>query len=104
MSVGASAATPPPTFAICSACHSTQPGQMRIGPSLSGVAGRKAASLPGYTYSEALRQSGLIWNAATLDKWLTSPQKTVPGTKMPFTGIADPVQRKALVDYLLTLK
>jgi cytochrome c len=60
--------------------------------------------LPGYNYSAALRSSGLTWNAATLDRWLTAPQRTVPGTKMPFAGIPDPARRKQVVDYLLTLR
>lgn len=77
---------------------------MRLGPSLASVAGRKAGSLPGYTYSDALKASGLTWNEATLDKWLASPRETVPGTKMPFMGISDPARRKQVIDYLLTLK
>ncbi len=75
-----------------------------FGPSLAGVAGRKAGSVAGYAYSAALKSSGLTWNAATLDRWLTSPQKAVPGTRMPFAGIADPAKRKQVVDYLLSLK
>ena len=94
----------PAAFAQCLACHTITPGKNGFGPSLAGIAGRKAASLPGYAYSEALKKSGISWNAATLDRWLTSPQKMVPGTRMPFAGIADPARRKQLVDYLLTLK
>ena len=97
-------ASRPAGFAICAACHSTEPGKTIYGPSLAGVAERKAGSLPGYAYSDAIRKSGLRWNAATLDMWLASPQKLVPGTRMPFAGIADPVARKQVVDYLLTLK
>ena len=74
-----------------------------FGPSLAGVGGRRAGSLPGYAYSQALRDSGLTWNAASLDRWLTSPQRTVPGTRMPFAGIADPTARKAVINYLLAL-
>lgn len=94
----------PAGFAACAACHTTEAGKNGFGPSLAGVAGRRAASLPGYAYSDALKKSGLVWNAKTLDRWLTSPQRAVPGTKMPFTGIADPAARKQMVDYLLTLK
>ena len=94
----------PQAFAQCAACHSVQPGKTLFGPSLAGVAGRRAGSVPGYSYSQALKASGLTWNAATLDRWLTSPKRTVPGTAMPFAGISDRTQRKALVDYLLTLK
>ncbi|RJT24261.1 cytochrome C [Chakrabartia godavariana] len=100
-------ATPPrpaPVFAPCAGCHSIEPGKTMFGPSLHRVAGRKAASLAGYPYSAALKASGLTWNAATLDRWLRGPQKLVPGTRMPFGGIADPATRKAVVDYLLTVK
>ncbi len=94
----------PAAFMQCAACHSIEPGRNGVGPSLAAVSGRKAASLPGYTYSNALKNSGITWDAANLDKWLTSPQRTVPGTKMPFAGIPDPARRKEVVDYLLTLK
>lgn len=95
-------ANPPAAFSQCAGCHSVQPGRHVFGPSLAGISGRRAAALPGYSYSEALKKSGLTWNAATLDRWLTAPQKLVPGTRMPFGGIADKARRKAVVDYLLT--
>lgn len=72
-----------------------------FGPSLSGVVGRKAGSLPNYAYSPALKASRLTWNPVTLDRWLRDPKKLVPGTKMPFGGIADAKTRKAVVDYLM---
>ncbi|WP_380789780.1 c-type cytochrome [Sphingobium xenophagum] len=98
------AQTTPPVFAPCAACHSIAPGKTSFCPNLDGVAHRKAASLSGYIYSPALKAAGLTWDAPTLDRWLTSPQKLVLGTKMPFAGIADPVRRKQVVDYLLTLR
>lgn len=94
----------PAVFAQCAACHSVQPGKHLFGPSLAGVGGRRAGSLPGYAYSPALKAAGLTWNAATLDRWLTAPKKLVPGTAMPFAGIPDRARRKEVVDYLLTLK
>lgn len=94
----------PSAFAQCASCHSTEPGKTAFGPSLHGVAGRKAGSLPDYDYSPAMRKAKITWDAATLDRWLASPQKTVPGTKMPFGGIQDTASRKALVSYLLGLK
>lgn len=101
----AAAARPRPVgFVQCAACHSVEPGRNGVGPSLAGVAGRKAASLPGFNYSNALKGSGLTWDEASLDRWLTSPQRTVPGTKMPFVGIPDPTKRKEVIDYLVTLK
>ena len=95
---------PPAAFSPCLACHTVEARRNGFGPSLAGVAGRKAASLPDYAYSDALRQSGLSWDAATLDRWLTSPQKLVPGTRMPFMGIADAARRQEVVTYLLTLE
>lgn len=94
----------PPAFAACAACHSIEPGKNGVGPSLAGVAGRKAASLPGYAYSNALKNAEITWDAASLDRWLTSPQRAVPGTKMPFPGIADAARRREVVNYLLSLK
>lgn len=94
----------PPAFTQCAGCHTREPGKHSFGPSLFGVSTRKAATAPGYAYSDALKKSGIVWNAATLNKWLSGPRKVVPGTKMPFGGIADPVQRKQVVDYLLLLK
>nr|WP_267220252.1 c-type cytochrome [uncultured Novosphingobium sp.] len=99
-----SAAPRPAMFATCAACHATEVGKTSYGPNLHGVAGRKAAGQPGYAYSPALKASGLTWDRATLDAWLTAPQKKVPGTKMPFAGIQDPAKRKEVIDYLMTLK
>jgi len=93
----------PAAFAQCAGCHATESGKNLFGPSLAGVGGRRAGSLAGYAYSPALKASGLTWNAKTLDRWLTSPKKTVPGTKMPFNGIQDPKSREQVIAYLLTL-
>lgn len=101
----AAAAEPAPAaFAACQACHSTDPARRTFGPSLAGVAGRKAGSLPGYAYSEALKGSGLTWDQASLDRWLAGPARLVPGAKMPFGGIADPARRAEVVRYLMTLR
>ncbi len=92
-------------FLECQACHAAAPGgPTLIGPSLVGVYGRKAASLPGYDYSPALKASGLVWTPANLNAWLTDPAKLVPGTKMAFTGIAAPDLRADVIAYLATLK
>jgi cytochrome c len=93
----------PPAFAVCAGCHSTQARKTAFGPSLAGVGRRRAGTLEGYVYSPALKASGLTWNAKTLDRWLTDPKKTVPGTKMPFNGIQDRKAREQLIAYLLTL-
>jgi cytochrome c len=95
---------PPVAFAQCMSCHSVEAGKNLIGPSLHGVVGRKAASLPNYAYSEALKNSGLTWDEATLDKWLANPAKDVPGNKMAFFGMPDPAKRKELIDWLAQQK
>lgn len=100
----ADAAAPPVAFAQCISCHSVKPGQNGVGPSLHGVVGRKAGTLPGYAYSSALKAWGHTLDEAELDRWLTAPMKDVPGTKMVFPGIPDPARRKAVIDYLATLK
>jgi len=94
----------PAAFAQCAACHSTEAGKTLVGPSLAGVAGRKAGSVAGFAYSDGLKAAGLTWDDATLDKWLTAPAKLVPGTKMPFAGIPDAATRQSVIDYLKTLK
>jgi cytochrome c len=99
----AAAAAPPPAFAICSSCHSITPGQLGAGPSLAGVFGRKAGSQAGYPYSDALKKSGIVWDAKSLDTWLQGPIQMVPGTKM-VVGVPDVQGRKAVIEYLEKLK
>jgi cytochrome c len=83
----------------CSMCHSAVSSrQMPLGPNLAGVVGRKAASTS-FAYSPALKQSGLTWNRANLDRYLTSPPRLVPGTKMVVV-VPNPAERGALIDYL----
>lgn len=94
----------PAIFAQCRSCHAVEAGRNGVGPSLSGVFGRKAAAAPGFAYSAAMTGSGLTWDEATLDRYLTAPLKTVPGGKMVFAGIADPARRAEVIAYLKTLK
>ena len=95
----------PASFSQCSSCHAVQAGSNGIGPSLAGVFGAKAGHLGvAYKYSDALLASGLTWDEAALDEWLTMPSKKVPGTKMVYAGMADPAKRKELIEYLKTLE
>lgn len=88
-------------FSQCAACHSSAPGEHLTGPSLAHVWNRKAASAAGFgRYSEALRQSRLVWNEETLDQWLANPQSLVPGTSMTFPGVRDGKARQDLIAYL----
>lgn len=87
----------------CTMCHAAAAGQKAgLGPNLFGLVGRKAASTP-FLYSPALKKSGLKWDKATLDKFLTAPSKLVPGTYMTIS-LPKPSDRAALVAYLATLK
>jgi cytochrome c len=85
----------------CGACHVLNGiGQ---GPSLVGVVGRKAAAIPGFNYSDAMRASGLVWTPANLDRFVSGPTKLVPGTAMRAI-VPDPVERRDLIAYLASLK
>lgn len=86
--------------AVCMGCHSVEPGVTKIGPTLFGTLGRKAGSPTG---SEALRQSGLVWDRATLDLYLRDPAKFVPGTTME-VRMEDVEVRQAVIDFIATLK
>lgn len=87
----------------CQACHSLERGGGHsVGPNLYGIFGRRAASADGFdNYSQALRQSGIVWSAAELDRWLEDPDGFLPGTTMGFTGYQSPADRQALIEYLL---
>jgi cytochrome c len=88
-------------FAVCAACHQVGPhARNGVGPVLNGVVGRKAGSYPGYSYSTANKNSGLTWSVAELQKYLASPQKVVPGTKMPFAGLPDQKKVDDIIAYL----
>ena len=93
-------------FGQCKVCHTTEPGGADlIGPNLAKVFGAKAATRRAkYVYSPALKKSKLVWDEATLDKWLTDPAKTVPGTKMAFVGFPRKAMRDNVIAYLKTLK
>lgn len=94
------AASPPAIFAVCGACHSVNPGDHGIGPSLAGVFGQKAGSQAGFDYSDPMKESGLTWNEATLNRYLENPREVVPGTTMAYAGLKNAAQRQAVVDYL----
>lgn len=97
---------PPETFAAvfapCAHCHEIGPGaRATTGPPLTGVIGRRAASLPDYPYSEALRASGLVWDPKTLARFIADPQAVAPGARMIFAGLPQN-EIDALVSYIET--
>jgi cytochrome c len=87
-------------FVECGACHSLKPGGAMVGPSLTGLFGRKAGSLTDFRYSPAMRRSRITWSAETLDAFLAEPQKLVPANRMPYAGLTDPAARADLIAYL----
>jgi cytochrome c len=93
-------------FKKCRACHSVIEGKKKIGPSLYGVVGRKPASVEGYKYSasmQAFGATGAVWDAATLNTYLTKPRALVTKTKMMFPGLPNEADRTALIAYLDSL-
>ena len=85
----------------CGGCHALD--RDKEGPRLGGVYGRPAGSIDSFTYSDALKKAGITWNADTLEKWLTDPEKFLPGSTMPMRVInAD--ERAVLIDYLKSMK
>ena len=86
----------------CVACHSLEPGQHMMGPSLHGFMGREAGTAEGFIYSPAMEEADFTWNEETLSAFLESPMQYLPGTTMPFGGLKKPEQRGALICYLKT--
>ena len=87
-------------YVQCAACHSLDPAQTSMGPPLKGLIGRKAGGVEDYVYSPPMRRSTVIWSAETLDAFLVDPQAVVPGSKMPFAGLASDKDRADLIAYL----
>jgi len=87
-------------FNQCKACHSLEAGKNGVGPTLHGLFGRKAGSIPDYDYSAAMKNSGVTWNEDTLKNYLTDPHKFIPGDKMAFAGIKNESQLDDLIAYL----
>jgi len=88
-------------FHPCAHCHSTNPGEQLIGPSLAKIFNAKAGTVAGFTqYTEALRKSGKSWDAESLDLWIADPALFIPGNSMAFPGIRNAQAREDLVAYL----
>lgn len=93
-------------FNKCKPCHSVEPNGKKVGPSLYGVVGRTPGTLAGYKYSPAMiafGAGGAVWDAATLDTYLTAPREMIPDIKMFFPGIPDAQERANVIAYLSSL-
>ncbi|MEM8951064.1 MAG: c-type cytochrome [Pseudomonadota bacterium] len=94
-------------FKECRKCHAVQPGEVKIGPSLAGVVGRRPGSMPAFGYSQDMINfgtSGAVWNEESLDRFLTRPRAMIAGTKMVFQGFRKPYDRADLIAYLSTIR
>lgn len=92
-------------FKKCMTCHTADDTTNKIGPTLKGIVGRKAASVEGYKYSPAMlakAAEGVVWDEATLTAYLPDPKKFVPGTKMVFPGLKKPEEVTNIIAYLKT--
>lgn len=85
-------------YSRCLACHSL--ASDRVGPRHCGLFGRRAGSVKGYAYSDAMKRYGVVWNEKTLNRFLANPLKAVPGTNMTYAGVPDPKERADLIAYL----
>jgi cytochrome c len=85
----------------CRTCHTLKDGDNRLGPSLHKVIGRKAGSLPSYGYSRAMKNAGMVWDKATLDRFIANPDQVVSGNNMkPFGGLNSAEERAQIVAFL----
>ncbi len=90
-------------FLKCKVCHQIgENAKNSVGPVLTGVVGRPAGTYPGYTYSDANKNSGLTWDEATLTVYLKNPKAKVPGTKMTFPGLPSDDDIANVIAYLKT--
>lgn len=87
-------------FQKCHACHSIRQENGALGPSLSGIFGKKAASQEQFRYSPAMRRSDVVWDDTSLDQFLAEPQTTIRGNRMPFAGMPEKSDRDDLIAYL----
>jgi len=85
----------------CRTCHTVNEGDNRLGPNLHKIIGRKAGSVPNYGYSGAMKGADLVWDKATLDRFIANPDQVVSGNNMkPFGGVASAEERAMIIAFL----
>ncbi len=89
------------SFGKCKICHRIGEGaKSLVGPELNGLDGRKAGSVPDFNYSDANKNSGIVWNESTFKDYIKDPRAKIPKTKMVFPGIKDEKEQDDLWAYL----
>lgn len=89
------------SFKKCLPCHSIGSGaKNKIGPELNGLDGRKAGTVPGFNYSDANKNSGIVWSEETFKEYIQDPRAKVPGTKMIFPGVKNEQEVNDLWAYI----
>jgi cytochrome c len=85
----------------CRQCCTTKEGDNRLGPSLYCIVGKAAGTATNFAYSASLKNSGIKWDEATLDKWITAPDSVIGGNNMkPYAGLTDASTRAAIIAFL----
>lgn len=88
-------------FLKCRACHQIgETAKNAVGPELNGLFGRKTGSVPGYSYSAANKNSGIVWDEAIFREYIQNPKAKIPGTKMSFPGLKDQTDIDNVIAYL----
>ena len=87
-------------FNKCKACHFADKDKNKVGPHLVGIFGRPAGSLEGFKYSDSLKESGIVWDEASMDEYITDPKAMVPNGKMAFVGLKKEEDRADVIAYL----
>lgn len=90
-------------FRQCQACHVADKEQNRVGPHLVGIIGRPAGSVADFSYSDAMANSGVVWDETTIAEYLASPKDYIPGNKMVFAGLRKPEQIQDVIAYLVSV-
>lgn len=88
----------------CRSCHADDPAKQSYGPSLVGIVGRKAASVEGFAYSDAMKSSGIVWTEDAIRGWIADNTAILPGTRMKHMNITDKNEQDFLISYLKSLK
>ena len=91
-------------FRKCKACHDAENEKNKVGPHLVGIIDRAAGAVDGFKYSDAMMNSGLTWDAATIDQYLADPKGFIPKNRMAFPGLKKEQDRADVIAYLQSLQ